>query len=152
MGTANRKLPKRGHAEKIRATETLRKRSGADLQNGWWGRHGTLYLTDERLLFHPTPIDTVLGGKRREMALDDIVEVERLPHSPDEILPGGKRPRIIVHTEECGYELMVGDLDAWIDAIEIVYAKRRKNDAAAHVPTVVRTGSTTGLLDDDSVR
>ncbi len=152
MGTANRKLPKRRHAEKISATERVHKRSGADLQNGWWGRHGTLYLTDERLFFHPTPIDTVLGGKRREVTLDDIVEVERMPHSPDEILSGGRRPRMIVHTEECGYEFMVGDLDAWIDAIEIVYAKRRQRDSASHVPTVVRTGSTTGLLDEDFVR
>ncbi len=152
MGTANRKLPRRSHAEKIRDTETLRKRGGADLQNGWWGRHGTLYLTDERLLFHPTPIDTVLGGKRREMPLDEIVEVERLPHSPDEILPGGRRPRMVIHTEECGYELMVGDLDAWIDALEIVYAKRRRSSPSVRAPAIVRTGSTTGLLDEDSVR
>ena len=31
--------------------EKIRKRSGADLQNGWMGRHGTLYLTDERIVF-----------------------------------------------------------------------------------------------------
>ncbi len=152
MGTKNRKLPRRGNAEKLRATETVRKRSGADLQNGWWGRHGNLYLTDDRLLFHPTPIDFVLGGRRHQMGLDEILEVERLPKSPEQMLAGGKRPRMIIHTAECGYEFMVGDLDAWIDAIEIVYAQRIRNADTPHVPTIVRSGSTTGLLDPESVR
>lgn len=92
MGTDNRKLPKRGHAEKLRPTEKLRKRGGADLQNGWWGRHGRLFLTDDRILFHPTPIDTVLGGKRHEMRLDDVIEVERLPKSPTRSFPAGSAP------------------------------------------------------------
>lgn len=145
MGTANRKLPRRPHAERPRAGETVRKKGGADLQNGWYGRHGTLSLTDERIVFVPTILDTLLGGKRREMAWDEIIEVERLPHSPDEAIPGGKRPRMIIHTEECGYELMVGDLDAWIDAIELIYAHRRKH-GHPHQPVITRTGSTSELL------
>ena len=147
MGTANRKMPRRGHAEKLRASETTRKRDGADLQNGWWGRHGKLYLTDDRLLFHPTPIDTALGAKRREMLLDDIVEIERLPKNPDDMIPGGKRPRMIVHTAECGYEFLVPALDAWIATFEMLYARRCKNTQTPHVPVFVREGPTTGLLD-----
>lgn len=145
MGTTNRKLPRIRSAEKPRPDEIVRKRGGADLQNGWLGRHGTLYLADERIVFVPTILDTALGAKRREFPLDDIVEVERYPSSPDGATPGGKRARMIIHTPECGYELMVGDLDAWIDAIEIVYAYRRRN-GSTHSPTFVREGSTTAML------
>jgi hypothetical protein len=149
MGTANRTLPRRPHAERPRPGETVRKRGGADLQNGWYGRHGTLSLTDERLVFVPTIIDTALGGKRREILWDDIVEIERYPSTPEGVIPGGKRPRIIIHTAECGYEFMVGDMDAWIDAMEIMYAHRVKN-GHPHVPVVVREGSTTELLSEIS--
>lgn len=145
MGTTNRKMPRRPHAEKPRTGEIVRKRGGADLQNGWYGRHGTLHLTDERILFVPTILDTLLGGKRRELTYDDIVEVERSPASPDDIVAGGRRPRMILHTAECGYEFMVGDLDAWIDAIEIMYAHRTKH-GHPHVATIIRAGSTTALL------
>ena len=147
MGTTNRTLPRRPHAERPRTGETVRKRGGADLQNGWYGRHGTLFLTDERLVFVPTILDTALGGKRREMHYDEIVEVERYPTSPDGTVPGGKRPRIIIHTAECGYEMMVGDMDAWIDAIEIMYAHRNRN-GHPHKPAFVREGSTTELLSE----
>ena len=145
MGKRKRKMPRRPHAEKPQPGETVRKRGGADLQNGWYGRHGTLYLADERLVFVPTTLDTILGGKRRELLYDEILEVERSPASPDEIVPGGRRPRMILHTAECGYEFMVGDLDAWIDAIEIMYAHRNKH-GHPHAPTVTRQGSTTALL------
>jgi len=148
MGTANRKLPRNPRAARLSADETVRKRTGADLQNGWMGRHGTLYLTDDRALFQPTILDTILRAKRREFPLDDITEIERSPASPDEVLPGGRRPRLIIHTAECGYEFMVGDMDAWIDAFEIVYAHRQKRGKPAK-PVVTRTGSTTGLLDID---
>ena len=147
MRTTNRTLPRRPHAERPRTGETVRKSGGADLQNGWYGRHGTLFLTDERLVFVPTILDTALGGKRRELLYDEIVEVERYPTSPDGTVPGGKRPRIIIHTAECGYEMMVGDMDAWIDAIEIMYAHRKKN-GHPHTPTFVREGSTTQLLSE----
>jgi hypothetical protein len=138
-------MPRRPHAERPRPGETVRKRSGADLQNGWYGRHGTLYLTDDRIVFVPTVMDTILGGKRRELPLDDIVEVERQPLSPEGMIPGGRRPRMVIHTAECGYELMVGDLDAWIDSIALVYAYRRKH-GATHAPVFAREGSTTDLL------
>jgi len=54
MGTTNRKLPREQHAARPRPGETIRKQGGADLQNGWLGRHGTLYLGDERIVFVPT--------------------------------------------------------------------------------------------------
>lgn len=145
MGTKNRKLPRRPHADRPRPGETVRKQGGADLQNGWYGRHGTLYLTDERIVFVPTIIDSALGGKRRELLYDDITEVERYPSSPDGMIPGGKRPRAILHTAECGYELIVGDLDAWIDAIEIIYAHRNRH-GHPYAPTFIRDGSTSALL------
>ena len=140
-------MPRRPHADKPRPGEIIRKRDGVDLQNGWLGRHGTLYLTDERLVFVPTILDTALGAKRREFPLNEIVEVERYPSSPEGVIPGGKRPRLIIHTPDCGYEFMVGDLDAWIDAIEILYAYRARH-GSPHVPVVVREGSTTALLKD----
>jgi hypothetical protein len=140
-------MPRLPHAERPRPDETVRKRTGADLQNGWYGRHGTLYLSDDRLVFVPTVLDTFLGGKRREFKLDDIVEVERYPRSPEGMIAGGKRSRMIIFTEGCGYEFMVGDLDAWIDSIELVYAHRRKR-GATHTPTFTREGSTTELLNE----
>ena len=145
MGTTNRKLPRRGHVDRPRPGETVRKLGGVDLQNGWLGRHGTLYLADDRLVFVPTILDTLLRAKRREMPLDEIVEVERYPAHPEDVNPGGQRPRLIIHTAECGYEFMVGDLDAWIDALEIVYAHRNKH-GQDHLPVFVREGSTTAML------
>lgn len=145
MGTTNRKMPRLPHADRPRPGEVVRKRDGADLQNGWLGRHGVLYLTDERLLFVPTILDTFLRAKRREFPLESIVEVERYPSSPEGVIPGGKRPRMIVHTADCGYEFLVGDLDAWMDAMEILYAYRARH-GAPHVPVFTREGSTTAML------
>ncbi len=145
MGTKNHKLPRVRNADRPRPGEVVRKRGGADLQNGWMGRHGTLYLTDDRAVFVPTVLDTLLGGKRRELPLDDILEIERSPKHPDDILPGAKRPRVIISTAECRYEFMFSDLDAWIDAFQIVYRHRVKN-GKPHEPTVLREGSTSDLL------
>ena len=145
MGTENRKLPRVKNADKPRPDEIVRKRGAADLQNGWLGRHGTLYLCDERVVFVPTILDTLMGAKRRELLLNDIVEIERLPRSPDGLIPGAKRPRVIISTNECAYEFMFGDLDAWIDAFQIVYRHRVKN-GKPHEPVVLREGSTTELL------
>jgi len=36
-----------------RPDETILKKSGADLQNGWLARHGELYCTEDRLVFVP---------------------------------------------------------------------------------------------------
>ncbi len=122
----SRKLPKTTGITRPGPDERVRWKGGADLQNGWWGRHGTLFLTDERLVFIPTLLDGLLGGRRHEMPLDRITEVERWPLTPGEIPPGGKRPRMRIHTAECAYELMAGDIDAWISALEKIYMLREK--------------------------
>lgn len=146
MGDANRKLPRRPHADRPGPDEQILKQGGADLQNGWLSRHGTLSVTDERLVFVPTVLDTALGAKRREILLDEISEIERFPISPDSgISLGGKRPRMILHTPECAYELMVGDLDAWIDSLEKVYAIRAKK-GRTYCPAITREGYVNLLL------
>lgn len=148
MGASSRKLPRRPHADKPRPDETILKSSGADLQNGWLSRHGTLSVTDDRLVFVPTILDTVMRAKRREILLDDITEIERWPVSPGGMAPGGRRPRMLIHTDECAYEFMVGDLDAWIDSLERVY-QRRAEKGRTHMPTVTREGYVNLLLKDD---
>ncbi|MGD9571614.1 MAG: hypothetical protein AB7V62_07025 [Thermoleophilia bacterium] len=145
---ANHKLPRRPHADKIRPDERTLKQGGADLQNGWLGRHGNLVVTDDRLLFLPTLLDTALGAKRREIQLDAITEIERLPVSPGGMAPGGKRPRMLLHTDECVYELLVGDLDAWIDSLEVVY-RRRNKAGKPHFPAITREDYVNLLLSED---
>lgn len=147
--TRNRTLPRGPHADRPRADEKVRRQGGADLQNGWLGRHGTLYITDERLVFVPTPLDTLLRAKRREMRLDDITVVERWPLSPGGIPRGGKRPRLLIHTPQCVYELMVGDLDGWFDAIEKVYHLRRVHTPDAHMPEFRREGVENLMMAED---
>ena len=39
---------------------------------------------------------------------------------------GGRRPRMLLHTDVCVYELMVGDLDAWIDLLERYFQLRER--------------------------
>ena len=141
MGNAaskgNRTLPRVAHADKPRPDETILKKSGADLQNGWLARHGDLMCTEDRLIFVPTALDTALRAKRREIALDDIIEIERFPVSPGGMPRGGRRPRMILHTGECAYEFMVSDLDGWIDSLLRVYHLRAKK-GRPYEPSVVR--------------
>jgi hypothetical protein len=139
MATRTKKLPRVRNADRPRAEEVVRKSGGSDLQNGWLSRHGTLSITDERLLFSPTILDRVLGAKRREILLDEIEELERFPLSPEHFPPGGKRPRLLVHTGACTYEFMVGDLDSWIDGILRVFELRRQA-GRPHTPGVLREG------------
>jgi hypothetical protein len=145
---ATTKLPRKPHAERPRPDEVVRRRGSADLNNGWLGRHGTLFLTDERLVFVPTVLDTLLGAKRREILLDDIIEVERWPASPGTIPRGGKRPRLRIHDRECTYELVVGDLDSWFDTIELIYHRRAKKGRTRR-PTFTREGVRNTLIDDE---
>ena len=44
-----------------------------------------------------------------------------------------------MHTRECVYEFMVPDMDAWIDAVEIVCEARIRH-GAEHMPTITREG------------
>ena len=142
------KLPRVKHADRPRPGETVLKQSGADLQNGWLARHGTLFATDDRLLFVPTVLDTALQAKRREILLDDISEVERYPLSPGEMPPGGRRPRMLIHTDACVYEFLVGDLDAWIDSLEAVYRRRRREGGSDRMPRITREGYVNLLIED----
>lgn len=145
---ASSRLPRIPHAEKIRPDETILKKNGADLQNGWLGRHGDLVITEDRLVFQPTILDTLLRAKRREIPLDAVQEIERYPLSADDTPPGGRRPRVLVHTEECVYEFMVGDLDLWIDTMERVYERRRKA-GKPWTPRFTREGYVNLLLDSE---
>ncbi len=133
----NKTLPRVPNADKPRPDETVLKKSGADLQNGWLARHGELLCTEDRLVFVPTPLDSALRAKRREIPLDDISEIERFPVSPGGMPPGGRRPRMILHTPACDYEIMVSDLDGWIDSLIRIYHLRAKK-GNAHEPTVTR--------------
>ncbi len=142
------KLPRKPHAPKPRPDEHVRKRSGADLQNGWLARHGTLTLTDERLVFVPTPLDTGLGAKRREMLLGDIDTLERFPRDPNSMSQGGKRARMLVHTDECIYEFMVPDLDSWIDTMEKMFVLREQRGDGPR-PPVLREGIENFMLLDE---
>lgn len=134
---SRRRLPRLPHAERPRPDERILKHTGADLQNGWLARHGTLYLTEHRLVFVPTLVDTALRAKRREILLDDVQEIERFPIRPGMMPPGGRRPRVLIHTEACVYEFLVGDLDAWIDTLERVY-QMRVQSGKPHRPLVRR--------------
>jgi hypothetical protein len=136
---ASSRLPRVPHADRPRPDEKIRKRAGVDLQNGWLGRHGNLFLTDERLVFVPTIIDAALRAKRREIPLDALLEVERYPKSPDELPRAGRRPRLLLHTAECVYEFVVPDMDSWIDSIEVVYNLRAKR-GLTHRAKVTREG------------
>jgi hypothetical protein len=139
MAARSRRLPRLPHAAKERPDEVVRKKGGGDLQNGWLSRHGDLKLTDDRLLFDPTILDKLMGAKRREIALDQIEELERWPRNPEDFPAGGRRARLLVHTRETTYEFMVGDLDAWIDAMVRVYELRAKA-GRDHAPAVLREG------------
>ena len=144
-GGARGRLPRLPHADKPRPDEKVLKRTGADLQNGWLGRHGDLTLTEERLVFVPTLIDTALLAKRREIRLDAITEIERFPLSEGMMPRGGRRPRMLLHTDECVYEFMVGDLDAWIDLLERFFQLReRRGEGTA--PPIRREGHVNPLL------
>ena len=138
------KLPRHPHAERPRADETSLRSGGVDLQNGWLARHGQLTLTPTRLVFVPTVLDHFLRAKRRSIDLDQIVEVEREPRDVEGSSPGLRRPRVIVSDHECAYQFMVGDLDNWIDMLQVVIDRRRAS--AGREPLVVHREGYTNVL------
>ena len=120
MGNAaskeNRTLPRVPHADKPRPDETVLKKSGADLQNGWLAGHGDLSRPR-----------TAWSSSRRSSTRRCAPSAARSPsttsprssasRSRRRMPPGGRRPRMILHTPDCAYELMVADLDGWIDSL-----------------------------------
>lgn len=125
--------------------EKVVKATEVDLQNGWLGRHGKLSLTRDRLLFVPTPLDKLLRARIREIPLEEVTEIERYPIDVAHHSPGGKRPRMIVHTADVAYQWMVPDLDGWIDMLDIV-ARRRAEERGVAAPVVSRKGRENPLI------
>jgi hypothetical protein len=132
------RLPRGPHADRPRADERVLRATGADLQNGWLARHGTLSLTETRLVFVPTVLDTILRARRREIPLTEVAEVERFPRRMGDIPRGGRRPRMFVRTSAVEYQLMVPDLDGWLDYLDVVY--QRIEALKAYRPPIVREG------------
>lgn len=141
------RLPRAPHATRPAADEKILKQSQADLNNGWLGRHGKLHLTPTRVVFVPTPLDHLLGAKRREIMLDDIRAVERWPLSPGEIPRGAKRPRLFIDTADVRYIWLPTDLDGWFDILQLVFYRRSQENPGSGMPEFRRTGMDNGLIE-----
>ena len=74
------------------------RRTLASLNNGWLARGGHLRLHDDRLSFAPTPFERLLLARPVSVDFVDIERVERHPERPEDVLPGGKAPRMRVRT------------------------------------------------------
>ena len=98
MAAPEDKLPRVSHADRPRDDEKVLRKGGADLNNGWLGRHGNLYLTEERLVFVPTPLDHLLMAKRR-VGGDALDGGRVLPHL-DVVLHAGVGHRAAGHLEQ----------------------------------------------------
>lgn len=120
-----KRLPRIPNAERPRPDEKVWRVGEADLQNGWLGRHGKLSLLETRLVFVPTPLDMLLRAKRREIPLDAITHITREPRDVGGAAPGGRRARVVIGDAACDYQVMLGDIDNWIDMIELVTNRRR---------------------------
>lgn len=144
------KLPRGPQPDRVRPGEKVMRSGGADLQNGWLARHGTLSLTEERLVFVPTPLDRLMRARRHEILFSRLTEVERQPADPAGGNPGGRRARMVVRDDVCAYEFMVSDLDSWIDTIEVTVdrARRAGRAGAGEQLRVIRTNYVNPFLDD----
>lgn len=141
------KLPRVKSCPRPGPDEKIIKQSQTDLNNGWLGRHGKLYLTPTRVVFVPTPLDTLMGAKRREILLDDIRAVERWPLSPGEIPRGAKRPRLFIDTADVRYIWLPTDLDGWFDILQLVFYRRSQENPGTGMPEFRRTGMENGLIE-----
>src|SRR5262245_16640339 len=95
------------------------RRTIASLNNGWLARGGHLRLHDDRLSFAPTPIERLLLARHVSVAFHDIERVERHPERVEDVLPGGKAPRMRIMTAAQSYDFVFHHgLDDWIDAVE----------------------------------
>lgn len=98
--------------------EGVYRRTIASLNSGWLARGGLLCLHDDHLTFTPTPIERLLLARRHRLDFDRIRSVVREPARPQDVLPGGKAPRMRVTTDERSYEFVFfTGLDDWLEAI-----------------------------------
>jgi hypothetical protein len=94
------------------------RRTLASLNSGWLARGGLLRLHADHLSFAPTPIERLLLAKSHRIAFDEIHTIMREPERAEDILPGGRAPRMKIHTRERSYEFVFsGGLDDWIEAV-----------------------------------
>ena len=145
--TPRAKLPRTKNAAKPGPDEKIIKQSQTDLNNGWLGRHGKLYLLPTRIAFVPTPLDTLMAARRREILLDDIVAVERWPLSPGVMPRGAKRPRLFIDTATVRYIFLPTDLDGWFDILQLVFYRRSKENPGSGMPEFRRSGVENGLIE-----
>ena len=94
------------------------RRTLASLNSGWLARGGLLRLHDDHLSFVPTPMERLLLAKAHRIDFGTIESVTREPERVQDILPGGKAPRMRITTPHRSFEFVftVG-LDDWLDAV-----------------------------------
>ena len=80
---------------------------------------GKLYLTDRRLLFSPTKVESALGGDRTSVDLDSIVGVSTLEAgSGPEDEPGRSTDRLRIEcADDSTHTFVVSNLESAADAI-----------------------------------
>ena len=99
------------------------RRTLASLNSGWMAHGGLLRLHDDGLSFSPSPIERLLFARAHRIDFTSIRSIEREPRRPEELLPGGKAPRMRITTEVRSFEFVFHNgLDDWLDAI----AERRR--------------------------
>lgn len=99
------------------------RRTLASLNSGWLARGGLLRLHDDGLSFTPTPIERLLFAKSHRIDFAEMTAVERQPLRAEDVLPGGKAPRMRITTSERSFEFVFHHgLDDWLDAL----AERRR--------------------------
>lgn len=94
------------------------RRTLASLNSGWMARGGLLRLHADHLSFTPSPIERLTFAKSHRIAFTEIVSIAREPVRPEDVLPGGKAPRMRVTTETRDFEFVfLNGLDDWMDAM-----------------------------------
>jgi hypothetical protein len=77
-----------------------------------------LRLHDDRLSFTPSPIERLLFATSHRIDFAEITAVVREPRRPEDVLPGGKAPRMRITTGERSFEFVFHNgLDDWLEAV-----------------------------------
>lgn len=98
-------------------SETVRWQKLANRTQGSRAVGGRLYLTESRLLFVPTHLDSITGGKRWELPLAQLRSVGR-QDADGGLFSGGLRTRLRLDTD-AGTELfVVNDIDEVIAELD----------------------------------